>query len=89
MFTALFWKDAGERAGKTFAQALLAVFVAGASIASISWSTALVTAGTAALASLLTSVVSLPINGGGGGASLLSAVRPGRHEANHPPTPEA
>lgn len=88
MFSKLFWEDAGERAGKTFAQALLAaLLVAGVSLTTLPWPTLLASAGTAALISLLTSVVSLPVNGNGG-ASLLRAVTPGRHEANHSPTPE-
>jgi hypothetical protein len=87
MFTLAFWKDAGERAAKTFAQALLGVLAATATLATVNWSAALASAGTATVLSLLTSVVSLPV-GGNGTASLLRAVRSGRHEASNPPTPE-
>lgn len=86
MFTKLFWQDAGERAGKTFAQDLAAPLItataaAGAGAAlHVGWVTLLTNAGVAALISLLTSVVSLPVSGNGS-ASLLRAVKPGRHEA--------
>lgn len=56
----LFSKDfaiySGERALKTFAQALLALIVVGTAINEIDWVTALATAATAAVVSLLTSI---------------------------------
>jgi hypothetical protein len=59
LFTKSFWLDAGERAAKTFAQALLAVFlVSGTTVLNANWATALATAGTAVLVSFLTSLVS-------------------------------
>ena len=58
MYTSEFWKDAGERATKTAAQALVALFVAGVTIMSVDWVEALAIAGTAALVSVLTSVAS-------------------------------
>jgi ABC-type lipoprotein release transport system permease subunit len=59
MFTKSFWLDAAERAVKTFAQALLAVFlVAGTTVLNADWEQAFAVAGTAVLVSLLTSVVS-------------------------------
>ena len=60
MFTAQFWKDAGERAVKTFAQTLLALVLAAGvtSIVALNWPVLLGTAGTAALVSLLTSLAS-------------------------------
>ena len=53
-----FWQDTTERAVKTFAQALLGVFVAGVTIMSVSWVDALAVGATAALVSVLTSVAS-------------------------------
>lgn len=59
MFTKTFWLDATERAAKTFAQALLSVFiVSGVTVLNADWLTALATAGTAVLVSVLTSIVS-------------------------------
>jgi hypothetical protein len=59
MFTKSFWLDAGERAAKTFAQVLLAVFtVSGVTVLNADWGTALATAGTAVLVSFLTSLLS-------------------------------
>ena len=53
-----FWQDTAERAVKTFAQALLGVFVAGVTIMSVSWVDALAVGATAALVSVLTAVAS-------------------------------
>jgi hypothetical protein len=72
MFTLAFWKDAAERAVKTFAQSLLALLTVGATITSIDWVSALEISATATVLSLLTSVVSLPI-GNSGTASLVKA----------------
>lgn len=59
MFTKEFWFDAAERAVKTFAQVLVAVFtVSGVTVLNADWGTALATAGTAVLVSLLTSLLS-------------------------------
>lgn len=59
MLSKEFWLDAFERAVKTFAQALLAVFlVSGVTVLNADWGTALATAGTAVLVSFLTSLVS-------------------------------
>lgn len=58
MFTSLFWKDAGERAVKTFAQTLVAYLIAAGvtTVIAVNWPVALGTAALAAVVSLLTSV---------------------------------
>lgn len=54
-----FWLDAAERAVKTLAQSLLAVFAAGVTIISVDWKETLAIGATAALVSVLTSVASV------------------------------
>ena len=54
-----FWIAAGERAVKTFAQSLVALFVAGVTVLTLDWQQALAVSATAALVSILTSVASL------------------------------
>ena len=56
MFSHTFWIETGERAVKTFAQALVALFVAGVTVLTIDWQDALAVAATAALVSVLTSI---------------------------------
>lgn len=57
MFTLAFWKGAGERAIKTFAQALVAVIGTGAlGILDVDWASALSVAGLATIVSVLTSI---------------------------------
>lgn len=58
MFTVAFWKAAGERAVKTFAQVLGALLVADpvAGLLDIDWGDAFSVAGLAAAVSLLTSI---------------------------------
>ena len=51
-----FWLGVGERAVKTFAQALLAVLTTGTVVWDLDWVQALGIAGTAVLISVLTSV---------------------------------
>lgn len=55
----LFWIAAGERAVKTFAQSLVALFVAGVTVLTIDWQQGLAVAATAAVVSVLTSVASI------------------------------
>jgi hypothetical protein len=59
LFTALFWKDAAERAVKTFAQALLALLIVAPNtpVIGFDWPTLLFTAATSAVISVLTSIV--------------------------------
>lgn len=58
MFTSLFWKDTGERAVKTFAQALLALLLVAPNtpVIGFDWPTLLATAATATVISVLTSI---------------------------------
>lgn len=56
-----FWQDTAERAIKTAAQAILAVFVAGVTILSVDWVDTLAIGATAALVSVLTSIASAGI----------------------------
>lgn len=57
MWTGSFWKQAAERAVKTFAQAMVAVLTAGATgLLEVDWGQAFSVAGLAAVVSLLTSV---------------------------------
>jgi len=66
--------DLVERAVKTLAQSLIAYFAAGAvNVLSADWGEALAVAGTAALLSVLTSLLSLKL-GKGGTASATDAV---------------
>ena len=55
----MFWVAAGERAVKTFAQSLVALFVAGVTVLTIDWQQALAVSVTAAVVSVLTSVASV------------------------------
>ena len=54
----MFWIAVGERAVKTFAQSLVALFIAGVTILTVDWQQALAVSGTAALVSVLTSIAS-------------------------------
>jgi len=73
MLTHRFWQLTGERAIKTFAQSLMAIFsAAGVGLLTAPWTTALSTAGMAALLSVLTSMASTQV-GESNSPSLLSA----------------
>lgn len=72
MTTAAFWKAAFERAVKSFAQAVLAVFGAGVfNVLNADWENALSIGAGAAVLSLLTSVVSAGV-GPTGSPSLVT-----------------
>jgi hypothetical protein len=75
-----FLTDLGERALRAFAAALLGVFTASETVATIHWPAALAVAGTAALVSALMSLASIPVSGKTT-ASLLPPAVHGRHEA--------
>ncbi|MGH3991235.1 MAG: holin [Pseudonocardiaceae bacterium] len=80
MFTYRFWRQASERAIKTFLQTLVALLsVNGIGLFDAPWSTALSAAGMAALLSLLTSMASEPL----GERENPSLVRSGS-SAQHP-----
>lgn len=64
IWTAEFWKGASERALKTFAQTLAAMFVVGVPLFDLDFVQGLQLAGTAALASLLTSIGSADFTSG-------------------------
>lgn len=71
MYSSSFWKATFERAAKTFAQALLAVFMVGKiTVLTVDWQQAGAVAATAALISVLTSVASSGL--GNTGPSLAS-----------------
>jgi r1t holin len=75
MLKIAFWRDAFERALRTFAQALAAVLAAGPTgLLHVPWWGALSAAGLAALLSLLTSVVASG-SGDVGTAAFTSASR--------------
>jgi hypothetical protein len=68
--TSKFWKDAFERAIKTFAQSAVAVLALSASLIDVRWGAAIGTAGLAGVISLLTSVGSAGV-GSSESASLV------------------
>lgn len=73
MFTAKFWTETFERACKTIGQALLSMWVVGGitpNLLTVDWRNALGVAVTAAVLSVVTSIVSLPI-GESGSPNLL------------------
>ncbi|RVW02998.1 holin [Rhodococcus xishaensis] len=73
MWTITFWSDAAERAIKTAVQAFAALLVVGTTVLDLDWGNALAVVGTAALASLLSSLAS----GGVGDRETASLLRRG------------
>ena len=72
MFTLIFWQATAERAVKSFAQALAAMFgTGGVGILDVAWTTSLSVAGMTALLSVLTSLSSIKV-GDVGMPSLVS-----------------
>jgi hypothetical protein len=72
--TSKFWKDAFERALKTFAQSAVAILALSTGLIDVSWIEAASTAGLAALISLLTSMSSSGV-GDSTSASLVVATK--------------
>ncbi|MGB3707591.1 holin [Gordonia sp. (in: high G+C Gram-positive bacteria)] len=71
MFTRRFWSDAVERAVKTGAQTLAAMFAVGVTVLSIDWTDALAVSGTAMMLSVLTSIASTGVGDHTTAAALL------------------
>lgn len=82
MLSAEFWLAAGERAVKTFAQVLLGFMTTGAiGITHLPWGEMLSVATTAAVASVLTSIVSGFRDGNPSATNAETTDTPGRHVA--------
>lgn len=84
------WKlrgmDALERAVKTFAQALLATLtIQGVTLSTVHWGTALDIAGTAAVVSVLTSLISVAVTGTASLSKRVAEFSP--VEKNYSPPP--
>jgi di/tricarboxylate transporter len=80
VFTLNFWRDAVERAVKTFAQSALALILAAkaASLLDIDWGNLFAVAGLAALISVLTSLGSVKF--GAPGTASMAKVEPPKTE---------
>lgn len=76
MYDKRFWLAASERAAKTLAQALIAMFVGGMTILTIDWQQALAVSVTAALVSLLTSLISAPLGSNPGPSLADETIEP-------------
>ena len=80
LWTAAFWKAAGERAVKTFAQTLAALLVAdGTDLLTTDWAARASVAGMAALVSVLTSVASDAATGDGPSLTKAEGLYQPRH----------
>lgn len=80
MFTWFFWRDALERAIRTFAETAVAMLGVGVGFGAINWATVASVAGVAAIVSILTSVAATR-RGSEVTASLLKEDSRGKHEA--------
>jgi hypothetical protein len=78
MWTKTFWKQALERALKTFAQAALALLTGdGLGVLDVDWTAVVSVGALAAVASILTSIVSAPVGPDKGSPSLVDVPPPG------------
>lgn len=80
MFAVAFWKDVAERAVRAFAVALLGVFTANETVATIHWQAVLTVAATALVGSVLLSLASVPVSGARTASLLPASTAPGQHE---------
>jgi hypothetical protein len=71
LYTAAFWKDAFERAVKTFVQVLATFFLANISLLDVAWGDAFGVSAAAAVLSVLTSLGSAPLGPDKGSPSLV------------------
>jgi len=77
LFSKVFLLDSVERAVKTFAQVLLALFTTGQlNILTVNWGDALALAGTAVVVSLLTSIVSSRVGDKSSASLVVEPVEP-------------
>ncbi len=76
MYDKRFWIATSERAIKTLAQALVALFVGGMTILNIDWTQALAVSVTAALVSVLTSLISAPLGKNAGPSLADETIEP-------------
>jgi hypothetical protein len=74
ILASVFWKDAFERAVKTFAQTSVAVLALATGVFDADWVQAISAGGLAGVVSLLTSLASKPV-GDGDSASLVVATK--------------
>jgi hypothetical protein len=82
VFSSTFWKAAAERAVKTFAQASLALITGdGIGVLDVNWGDIASIGALAALASVLTSVVSAPFGPSGSPSVVEDEAAAGRHRA--------
>jgi hypothetical protein len=87
VFTLIFWQATAERAVKSFAQALAAMFgTGGVGLLHVAWTTSLSVAGMTALLSVLTSLSGIKV-GDVGMPSLVSRAPSEHDDASTAPEP--